>query len=263
MAGSERFGGKVAIVTGAARGMGERIAGRLVAEGAAVVVTDVLVAEGEAVAARLGDRCRFVAHDVTDAEAWARVVTTAEREHGGVDVLVNNAGVFWRRAIEDETEERLRRAFEINTLGPFLGMQAVLPALRRRQGGAIVNVVSLAALHGFAWQGAYGASKWALRGLTRVAAQEMGPEGVRVNAVLPGPIETDMLPPDTTGLGAARFASIPLGRSGLPDEVAAVVCFLASDDAAYVSGAEVVVDGGSSSAPPRTPRPPVGGPPEA
>jgi len=253
-----RFEGKVAIVTGAARGMGEAITRRLVAEGATVVLTDVLVDDGEAVAADLGDGARFVAHDVTDAAQWARVVATAEEEFGSVDVLVNNAGIFWRCALEDETAERLRRILDVNTIGPFLGMQAVLPAFRRAGGGAIVNVVSLASVHGYAWQGAYGASKWALRGLTRTAAQEFGPEGIRVNAVMPGPIETAMLPPDTTGLGPARFAGIPLGRSGQAGEVAAVVCFLASADAAYVSGAEIVVDGGSSSAPAATPRPPVG-----
>lgn len=252
---SERFDGQVAIVTGAARGMGEAIARRLVADGASVVLADVLVDEGRTVAAELGDRARFVAHDVTDAGSWARAVEEADTAFGRLDVLVNNAGVFWRRPLDEETAEHLRRAWEVNTLGPFLGMQAVLPALRRAGGGAIVNVVSLASMHGYAWQGAYGASKWALRGLTRTAAQELGPEGIRVNAVMPGPIETAMLPPDTTGLGEARFAGIPLRRSGLAEEVAAVVCFLASTDAAYVSGAEVVVDGGSSAAPPATPRP--------
>jgi 3alpha(or 20beta)-hydroxysteroid dehydrogenase len=253
-----RFASRVALVTGAARGMGEAISRRLVDEGASVVLCDVLAAEGRAVAADLGPRARFVEHDVTDEARWAAAVGLAEETFGSLDVLVNTAGVFWRRALEDETADRLRRAFEVNTLGPFLGLQAALPALRRAGAGAVVNVVSLASMHGYAWQGAYGTSKWALRGLTRVAAQELGPDGIRVNAVMPGPIETDMLPPDTTGLGDARFVGIPLGRAGRAEEVAALVCYLASDDASYVSGAEVVVDGGSSSAPPATPRPAAG-----
>ena len=253
----DRFEGRTAIVTGAARGMGEAIARRMVAEGANVVLTDVLTDDGSAVAADLGGRARFASHDVTDEAQWADAVALAEETFGGLDVLVNNAGVFWRRALEDETVDRLRRAFDVNTVGPFLGLQAALPALRRSGGGAVVNVVSLASVYGYAWQGAYGASKWALRGLTRVAAQEFGPEGIRVNAVMPGPVDTAMLPPDTTGLGDARFAGIPLGRAGRPEEVAALVCWLASTEASYVSGAEVVVDGGSSSAPAATPRPPI------
>ncbi|MCU0311894.1 MAG: glucose 1-dehydrogenase [Acidimicrobiales bacterium] len=255
---SGRFDGRVALVTGAARGMGEAIARRLVDEGASVVLTDVLVELGRTLAGELGPRVRFVEHDVSDETGWAAAVETAEQTFGSLDVVVNNAGVFWRRALEDESADGLRRAFEVNTLGPFLGMTAALPALRRAGGGAVVNVVSLASMHGYAWQGAYGASKWALRGLTRVAAQEFGPEGIRVNAVMPGPIETDMLPPDATGLGDARFAGVPLGRAGQAAEVASVVCYLASPEASYVSGAEVVVDGGSSAAPPATPRPAAG-----
>ena len=174
---------------------------------------------------------------------------------GAVHVLVNNAGIHWVQAIEDETVEGITKLFQVNLLGTFLGIRSVIAPMRAAGGGSIVNISSAAGLTGYAWHGGYAASKWGVRGLTKVAAVELGPDGIRVNSVHPGPIETDMLPPDRTGLGDARFANLPLRRSGQPVEVADLVLFLASDEASYISGAEVTIDGGSLAGPPLTPRP--------
>ena len=232
--------GKVAVITGAARGQGAAEARRFVEEGARVVLTDVLVDDLVATATGLGDRARWVEHDVTDEAGWAAVVDLAVDSFGGVDVLVNNAGVHHVRPIEEETVEGFERVLAVNLIGTFLGIRTVTPAMRARGGGSIVNVSSLAGLQGLPGHGAYGASKWGVRGLTKTAAVELGPSGIRVNAVHPGPIDTPMLPAGSSG----RMADLPLGRVGTAEEVAEVVAFLASDAASYVTGAEVSVDGG-------------------
>ena len=250
-----RLDGKIAVITGAARGMGAAHATRCCAEGASVVLTDVLADDGHALAASLGDCAVFVRHDVTDESAWAHVVAVAIARFGGLDVLVNNAGVHWTCALEHETAAGMRRAWEINTLGPFLGIRAAIGPMRARGGGSIVNISSLAGTTGLGWHSAYGASKWAVRGLSRTAANELGSDRIRVNTILPGAIETSMLPPDREALGDARFARLPLARAGKPEEVSALVVFLASDESSYITGGEFAVDGGSGAGPPLTPRP--------
>jgi 3alpha(or 20beta)-hydroxysteroid dehydrogenase len=198
------------------------------------------------VGASRGDAAVALPHDVGSEADWAAVVAAATDRFGGVDVLVNNAAIHWIRPLLDETADDLRRIMDVNLIGAVLGMQAVVPAMQARGGGAIVYISSLAAQGGFYGHSAYGATKWALRGVSRIAAVELGPLGVRVNSVYPGMVDTAMLPPaGDPGTDAARTSHVPLGRVGQAHEVAETVAFLASDAAAYLTGAEIVVDGGS------------------
>ncbi|MGW1847143.1 glucose 1-dehydrogenase [Streptomyces sp. NPDC001966] len=234
--------GKVALVTGAARGMGEAEARLFTALGAKVVLTDVLEAEGAATAASLGPVARFVHHDVTDERSWAAAVATALDAFGRLDVLVNNAAIYSTSPITEEDPDRLEAILRVNLIGPFLGVRAVAGAMSANGGGSIVNISSQAGLQGVWGHGAYGAAKWGLRGLTRTAALELGADGIRVNSVHPGAIATAM----TAHLGTEKHPGTPLGRVGQPEEVAHLVAFLASDDSSYLSGAELAVDGGAS-----------------
>ena len=240
-----RFTGRTVLISGGARGQGAAEARLIVAEGGRVVITDVLTAEGEALAASLGDAAKFLHHDVTEAAGWATAVAAAEAL-GGLHGLVNNAGIY-RPATLMETDAALfERHMRINQLGCFLGMQAVVPAMERTGGGAIVNISSTAGLRGSPGAFAYGATKWALRGMTKAAAIDLAPRNIRVNSVHPGPIDTKMLDVRTPEQNATRLQSVPMRRQGTAEEVAKLVLFLLSDDSSYMTGAELAIDGGAS-----------------
>ncbi len=242
---------KICIVTGAARGMGAAAATRLVEEGATVVMTDVLEEDGKRLADELGDRARFVRHDVTDEDGWAEVVAFTEREFGRVDVLINNAGILSFSLIADMAREDFQKLIDVNQIGVFLGMKHTSPVMERGGGGAIVNISSVEGLGAAPLVMGYSATKFAVRGMTKAAAWELGPKGIRVNSVHPGAIRTPMVmgQPGMDGGDAEKWIGnkTALKRMGEADEVAALMVFLASDDASYMTGAEVACDGGASS----------------
>lgn len=235
-----RLDGKVAIVTGGARGMGAEDTRRLVAEGARVVIGDVLDTEGEALATELGDAAIFVHLDVTSPEAWAAAVEAAHAAFGPVTVLVNNAGVLAYGTVDVADEADFERLLKVNLFGPFLGIKAVVPDMKAAGGGSIVNISSAAGLVGMTGLAAYSSSKWGLRGLTKTAALDLGRYTIRVNSVHPGGVRTAM----AAGATDEAFATQTLPRIGEVAEIAAAVAFLASDDASYITGAELAVDGG-------------------
>ncbi|GAA4702923.1 SDR family NAD(P)-dependent oxidoreductase [Nocardioides conyzicola] len=220
--------GKVVVVTGAARGQGAAEVAALRAAGATVVATDVLPFEGRHL-------------DVTDPAAWASLASWVESEHGAVHGLVNNAGVAARERLPHVTLGTWDQTFAINVTGPMLGIQALVPLMPA--GSSIVNICSVAAMSGHA-AAAYTASKWALRGLTRSASLELGSRGIRVNAVMPGLIDTPLMASASPAFTDAALAEIPLGRVGQVADIAPTIVFLMSDDSAYYNGAELVIDGG-------------------
>ncbi len=235
-----RLAGKVALITGGARGQGAAEARRFAAEGAIVYVTDIL--DGQPVAAEVDGT--FVEHDVTDAEQWESVVSAIRSDHGSIDVLVNNAGIFQLGGVLASDRELWDRTIAINQTGVFLGMTAVAPVMVENGAGSIINVSSIAGLRGVAVAHAYAASKWAVRGMTRSAAQELAPHGVRVNSIHPGIIDTPMLQTfDDAGLRSSVTERIPLGYEATAEQVADMVLFLASDESSYCSGGEFVIDG--------------------
>ena len=239
--------GKVVLVTGAARGMGRASATRFVEEGARVVCADVLDDEGKQLADELGDAAMYVHLDVTDEDDWAAAVAFAERQFDRLDVLVNNAGILSFGSIPDMPLDEYRRLVEVNQVGVFLGMKYATPALRRGDRAAIVNVSSVEGLGGGAYLVGYTATKFAVRGMTKAAAWELGAEGIRVNSIHPGAIRTPMVM-SQPGFGdeAEQFVAskTALKRFGEPEEVAALIAFLASDDASYMTGSEISIDGG-------------------
>lgn len=240
-----RLSGKVAIVTGASRGLGVSQAQQLAAAGAKVVLTSGRSVElGQKIAAEIGGSAVFMQHDVSRAADWQRVVEATERLFGPINVLVNNAGIVIPAPIEEQTEEQFRQTFEVNQLGTFLGMKTVLPSMRRAGGGSIVNISSVAGLRSSVASIAYGATKFAIRGMTRKAAVELAPQKVRVNVVFPGFFETDNMQLVTPERRAALVNSVPMKRIGHPDELSSMVVFLASDESSFCTGGEYVVDGG-------------------
>lgn len=245
MAGVD-LSGKVAIITGAAQGQGAAEA-RLFAElGARVVLTDVLVDKGQEVAESIGDAARFVQHDVADESGWAAAVDTAVGEFGRLDVLVNNAAICRNVPLVEQTAAGFETMLQVNLIGPFLGMQAVVEPMKAAGGGSIINVSSQAGMQGLTGYSAYGASKWGLRGMSKVAALELGALGIRVNTVFPGMIDTPMVAHLDVVRGPGGHPGAPLNRVGTPEEVADVVAFLASEASSYISGADLAVDGGAS-----------------
>ncbi|MFI8458571.1 SDR family oxidoreductase [Kitasatospora sp. NPDC085464] len=236
-----RLDGRAAIVTGGARGIGAAIARRFAAEGAAVTIADVLHEEGESLAAELGPPTRFHPLDVTNPHDWSAAIAEAERAAGPLSLLVNNAGILEFGSIEMQTPESFRRVLDVNLFGAWLGLHIAVPALRRAGGGVVVNISSTAGLMGYAEIGAYTASKWGLRGLTKAAALELARDGVRVCSIHPGPISTPM----TAGMDDSVASSQPIPRFGRPEEVAAMALFVAAD-ATYSTGCEFVVDGGAT-----------------
>ena len=238
-----RLDGKVCLITGAARGQGAAEARLFAAEGGTVWLTDVLDAEGAALADEIGAAYRHL--DVRDESAWAVLVAEMVQAAGRVDVLVNNAGIFATgRHFEIDAAE-FQRVMDVNCLGVFLGMRAVSPVMREQGSGSIVNISSLAGLTGAAGAFAYGTSKWAVRGMTKAAAVENGRRNVRVNSIHPGLIDTDMLQQLPGADDEPRLTRrVPLGRAAQADEVARLALYLASDESSYSTGSEFIVDGG-------------------
>ena len=237
-----RVDGKVVLISGGARNIGGASARALVAEGASVVVGDVLDDEGKALAEELGDAARYVHLDVTSDEDWRAAVSLALSEFGKLNVLFNNAGIFNGGPLNRYKRDQWQEMLDVNLTGPFLGMRAATDALIAAGGGSIINTSSIEGLRGTPWAHGYVASKWGLTGLTKSAAMELASHGIRVNSLHPGRISTpatDQMPED--------LIPIPLGRPGRPEEVASFVVFLASDESSFATGSEFVIDGGTIS----------------
>lgn len=232
--------GAVVLVTGAARGMGAEHVRGLVAAGAKVVATDVLDDEGKAMADEFGEQVVYCGLDVTDEQQWRDAVALAESTFGPVQHLVNNAGILSFGSIEDLSPADWQRTIDVNLTGVWLGMHVTIPSIKKAGGGSIVNVSSTAGMQGYGNIGAYVASKWGIRGLTKTAALELGPSGIRVNLIHPGPIRTPMI----AGMSEEVAVGQPIARIGEPAEVTAMLLFLLAD-ATYSTGHEFIIDGGA------------------
>ncbi|MGM9924888.1 MAG: glucose 1-dehydrogenase [Bacillus sp. (in: firmicutes)] len=238
-----RLEGKVAIITGAAQGMGASHARKFIEEGAKVVLTDLNEEKGKAFAAELGENALFVKQNVTSAEDWANVVAETEKAFGKVNVLVNNAGITITKSILEVTEAEYRRIVDINQVSVFLGMKTVIPAMQKAGGGSIVNISSMNGI--VAGAIGYTDTKFAVRGITKAAAMECSNYGIRVNSVHPGVIATPMVVQEDTKAVVEEFSKhIPLKRVAQPEEVSNLVLYLASDESSYSTGSEFIVDGG-------------------
>jgi len=239
----KRLADKVAIITGAAQGQGAAEAKLFAHEGAKVVLTDLKDA-GINAAAELGDDAIFLQHDVGDEDDWQRVVQTSVDRFGRIDILINNAGFYVPRSLQETTRTEMDRHYVVNQLGVFLGMQSVAPVMEKTGGGVIINVSSAAAFRGNPNMFAYSATKWAIRGMTRCAARDLAPLNIRVNTVLPGLIDTPMFQTENSPTQRDFLVSqVPSGRIGKVDDVAELILFICSDAARYVNGAEIAIDG--------------------
>ncbi len=244
----QRLKNKIAILTGGAAGMGETHARRLVAEGARLVFTDVNDDAGKKLDSELGENAVFVKQDVSSEADWEQVVQTALDRFGGIDILINNAGIHSFGGFHEESVDKLRKILDVNVAGSWLGIQKVAPHMQARGGGSIVNLSSMAGYVGMPFYSVYSASKWAVRGITKCAASELGTYNIRVNAICPGAI-------DNTGMFNSKEAeealerlgnSTPLSRVGEREEVSNLVVFLASDESAFMTGTDQLIDGGNS-----------------
>lgn len=246
----DRLAGKVAIISGAAQGMGAATARLFAAEGAKVVLGDILDDKGRALAEEIGEAALFQRLDVRSEEDWQAIVQAAVERFGKLDILINNAAVVHFGAAEDLRKEDAERVLAINVIGTMMGVKHAVPALKANGKGVIVNISSVDGLRGCNGLTAYTASKWAVRGITKSYAYEYGPFGIRVVSVHPGGVNTEMGNPGneaTDVVNARSFLRVPLQRIGEAEEIARVTLFVASDDASYVSGAEIAVDGGWTS----------------
>lgn len=241
-----RVANKVCLVTGAARGQGEAEVRLLVQEGSKVLATDVSTEAVQHLAAEMPGNVVAMGLDVRKVDEWRVAVEATVSEFGRIDALINNAGVYFPKALAEESEESYRLTIDINQIGVFLGMQATAPLMADQGGGSIVNISSVAGVTGYPGVVAYAASKWAVRGMTKVVALEYASQGVRVNAICPGLINTPMINNNTPEVLEAISASIPLGRLGLVDDVASAVLFLVSDEGNYITGSDFMIDGGAS-----------------
>ncbi|NUP35076.1 MAG: SDR family oxidoreductase [Streptomycetaceae bacterium] len=251
-----KLDGRVILISGAARGQGEAEARLFVAEGASVVLGDVLDDEGAAVAKDLGDAARYVHLDVTKEADWTAAVAEANAAFGKLDGLINNAGILQFGAIVDTSLDDYMKIVNVNQVGVFLGMRAAIPSLVAAGGGTIVNTSSTNGLQGVAGMIGYTATKFAVRGMTKAAALELGHSGIRVNSIHPGGIDTPMVRPDNVeGLvsddtsSGDIYAALPAGRVGQPEEVAKLALFLSCADSSYSTGSEFVIDGGMTAGP--------------
>ncbi|KEQ52342.1 SDR family NAD(P)-dependent oxidoreductase [Sphingobium chlorophenolicum] len=234
-----RLAGKTALVTGGARGLGAAYVRRFVSEGAKVLIADIIDEEGAGLAAELGPDTEYAHLDVADSDAWRAVVDGCIDRFGRIDILVNNAGIGGGAELADTSDQQWERQIAVNLGGVFYGMRACIPHMAKNGGGSVINISSINGIRGNRNRYGYVASKFGVIGLTKTAALDFAPSGVRVNAVLPGMISTPM----TAGL-KVDTSLIPLGRPGNMEEIAQVVAFLASDEASYITGAEFLVDGG-------------------
>lgn len=244
---SYSYENKVAIVTGGSRGIGAATVRLLAERGAKVVIADVLEEAGQSLAEELGDRAIFRKVDVSEQGDWEALVSAAT-DFGVLSVLVNNAAILIQATVMDMTEEQFVSSFRVNQLGVFLGMRAVFPALKAAGGGSIVNVSSIDGLLSMNSLTAYSATKWAVRGMTKAAAIEMGKFGIRVNSVHPGGVYTPMHASELISVEEAStfYADSALPRVGMPEEIARMIAFVASDESSFSTGAEFIADGGTS-----------------
>lgn len=243
-----RLKDKVVLLTGAASGMGESHARRVIAEGGCLLMSDIDEQAGSRLAAELGERAIFVKHDISSESQWENAVSAAIENYGRIDALVNNAGILTKGDIQSESVESLRRVLDVNVVGTWIGIRTVCPAMMEQGAGSIVNVSSQVGYRGWQDYSVYGCSKWAIRGLTKHMAKELAPHNIRVNAILPGAVEE-------TGLFSGRMTpeakesvlqSIPLGRFVTREQVSSLVVYLVSDESGSTTGTDNLIDGGVS-----------------